>query len=187
MTFRPATALVALLALGSVATLSSTAHAQDGGDRGDRQQRRQGQGGPGGGRMDPEQMRERMAEMMKERLGATDEEWEVLMPRLEKVQEKQRDLRAGGMAAMMGGRGGFGGRGGEGDDREAGPVATASRELAETLRDENAAESDIAEKLKAVREAREGAEKELASAREELVEILTPRQEATLVMMGMLE
>ena len=51
-----------------------------------------------------EQWRARAAERMREGLGATDEEWEVLSPLVEQVQTLSRQLRAGAMAG--GGRGG---------------------------------------------------------------------------------
>jgi hypothetical protein len=61
-----------------------------------------GRGGGGGGNFDPEQMRARMAERMKEQMRATDEEWKVIQPLLEDVQAKQRDVAMGRMGGMMG-------------------------------------------------------------------------------------
>src|SRR3954471_6899566 len=57
------------------------------------------------GNFDPAAMRERMLNGIKERLGATDEEWKVLQPKIEKVMTAQRDSRT------------TGGRGGRGGDR----------------------------------------------------------------------
>jgi len=53
-----------------------------------------GQAGPWGqagprGNFDPAQFRQRMDERMKEALGATDEEWKVLQPKIEKVQRRE--------------------------------------------------------------------------------------------------
>lgn len=195
MTFRPATLVLAAVALGAgltVATTPTPAAAQDQGDRPerpDREERRQqrGERGERGGRFDPEQMRERMSQMLKERMNATDEEWEVISPRLEAVMEAQREARVGGMMGF-GRRGGLGGRGGpQGADEDASELAKASRALGETLQDENASAEQIGERLETFRAAREEAEKQLQTARGELVELLTPRQEATLVMMGVLE
>lgn len=64
-----------------------------------------------GGRrnFDPAQMRERMTEFAKEMLGVTDEEWNVIQPRIEKVMELQRAARFGGMRGF--GRGERGERG----------------------------------------------------------------------------
>src|SRR5262245_28244140 len=65
-----------------------------------------GQGGQGGPPPDfnPQAMRQRMMDRMKERLGATDDEWKVLSPKIEKVMSVQRDLRGGGgPGGMFGG------------------------------------------------------------------------------------
>src|SRR5438094_5525811 len=73
---------------------------------------RRGGGGQGGGNFDPAQFQQRMNARLKESLKATDEEWAVIQPLLEKVQTKQREAR-GGMGGF-GGRGGQGGPGGQG-------------------------------------------------------------------------
>lgn len=148
------------------------------------------QGGRGGrGNFDPAQMRERLMNMLKERLGASDEEWKVLQPKLEKVTTAQREARVGGM-------GGFGGMGGGrpgGEGREARvpenetAMAKASRELRQVVADENATAAMITEKLEAFRAAKKKANEALAEAQKELKELLTPKQEATLVTWGMLE
>src|SRR5207302_2321689 len=66
--------------------------------------RQRGQGGQGGN-VDPAQMRSQFLQRIKEQLGATDEEFAALQPKLEKLMTAQRDIRGGG-----GGRGGFGRR-----------------------------------------------------------------------------
>ncbi|MEP0841816.1 MAG: hypothetical protein HRF43_03795, partial [Phycisphaerae bacterium] len=64
-------------------------------------------GGRGGrGNFDPAQMRQRMMDNIKEELAASDDEWKVLQPKVEKVLDAQRETRGGG----FGGFGGFGGR-----------------------------------------------------------------------------
>ena len=47
----------------------------------------------GAGNFDPAQMRQRMMERMKEQLGADDEAWKVIEPRLTKVMELNRGRR----------------------------------------------------------------------------------------------
>lgn len=99
---------------------------QEGGGQGG-----QGQGGPPPD-FNPQAMRQRMMDRMRERLGASDEEWKVLSPKIEKAMSAQRDLRGGGGGGMFGGgppqggqrgpggpggRGGQRGPGGEGGDR----------------------------------------------------------------------
>ena len=158
-----------------------------GGRRGDRGE------GPGGPRnFDPEQMRQRMMERMKETLGATDEEWKALSPKLEKVMTAQREARFGGMGfGPGGGRGPFGGGPGgppgSQDTANLSPLAKATNDLRTTLDDKSASAEDIGKKLTALRQAREKAREDLAKAQKDLRELLTQRQEATLVMMGTLD
>ena len=79
-------------------SLAQTGGGQGGGRRG-------GQGGgPGGGpgNFDPAQMRQRMTERMKEMLGADDQAWKVMEPRLMKVMELNRQASAGGRGMMFG-------------------------------------------------------------------------------------
>mgnify|MGYP005848572847 CR=1 FL=1 len=152
-------------------------------DRGDR----------GGDRRnwDPAQFRQRMMDGLKEQLKASDEEWAVLQPKVDAVMTAQREARG----SMMG-RGGAMGWGNRDRNRDgearaeeppANELETASRELRTALQDENAAGADIAAKLTAYREARTKAAAKLTTARAELKELLTPRQEAVLVMSGLLE
>jgi hypothetical protein len=145
-------------------------------DRGERRDDNQG------GQDRRAEFRERMANWMKERLGATDEEMKVISPKLEKVMAARRDT--GGFGG--GGRGPFGGR--RDDDNETlTPSQQASRDLNTTLENKNATAEEIAAKLKALREARAKAKESLAAAQKDLKEVLTQRQEAVLVEMGMLE
>lgn len=158
------------LGLAAVAAVPSVSPAQE----------RQGRGD-----FDPAQFRERMLNDIKERLAATDEEWTVLKPKVEKVQAAQ-------MAAMSGRFGGFRGRGGDGNrggdsNRQRSATEQASRDLRELLENKDAPADQIVEKLKAVREARAKAKAELEAAQKDLQSVLTPRQEAVLVSSGTLE
>src|SRR5439155_1513392 len=146
------------------------------GDRG-------GRGGPGG--FDPARAREWMNTQIKEQMGANDDEWKVIEPKLTKVMDLRRD--AGGF-----GRGGFRRRddnssSSSADDNQAGPVEKAQRELRQTLDNKEANAEQINSRLTALREAKEKAKTTLASAQKDLKEILTQRQEAVLVMFGMLD
>jgi len=133
------------------------------------------------GNFDPAQMRERFMNSIKEQLKADDDEWKVLSPKIEKLMTAQRDARAGG--------GGFRGRGGGGggDNQPTTPVAKASADLRTALDNKDTPAEDIAKKLAALREARDKARADLAAVQKELKEVLTQRQEAVLVTMGMLE
>ena len=148
-------------------------------------------GGFGGGNFDPELMRQRMAQMMKERLSATDEEWKVIEPRLMTVQEKQRANmggRFGGMMGAFGGRGrGADRQGGDRPDRPQRPGMEEIQALREALEASDTPVSELKAKMKAVRELRKKNEAELKEAREKLREVLTTRQEATCLMMGLLD
>src|SRR5690606_32382988 len=139
------------------------------GERGERGERRQ---------FDPEQMRQRMAERMREQLQVNDEEWQVLQPRIERVTNAQRETR--------GNTWGRRGRGGE-EQQPQTAVARASQELRTTLENANASPEEISQRLEAYRAARQQAEAEVTTARDELRQLVTPRQEAQLVSLGVLE
>ena len=134
-----------------------------------------------------EDFRKRMSDRMREQLGASEEEWKVLQPRIEKVQTLQRQ-----------GRGGFGGRGrgrrpggdrrAEGDaQRDRPDVEKKSEALRNLLEDKASQAGAIKAALGALRKARVKAAQELATARKALREVVTVRQEAQLVLMGTLE
>jgi len=157
------------------------------------QARGQGQGG-GRGNFDPAQMRERMMSRIKEQLGATDEEWKAIEPKVDKVMTAQRESRGGGFGGFGrggpggGGPGGGGGSGGGGADQQpTTAVGKASADLRTTLDSKDAVRETIAKKLATLREVREKARKDVGDAQKELKEILTQRQEAVLVINGMLE
>jgi hypothetical protein len=190
--------LAAAIAVGFV---SQPAGAQD---QPQQNQQDQGQGGRRGGGFDPEQFRQRMNDRMKQALAASDEEWGVLQPKIEKVMTLQRQNAGGrgmgmlfrggpgggrGDGAPGGGRGDGGGRRGAGgpfggDDNS--PVAQKTRDLQQAV-EGNASADDLKAKMTALREARAKARADLAQAQGELKELLTARQEAALVMMGLLE
>jgi hypothetical protein len=69
------------------------------------------QGGPPGGRPDFAQMQKEWLDRMKDALGATDDEWKALEPRIRQVQQLQREASARGMmfGPPPGGPGGPGG------------------------------------------------------------------------------
>jgi hypothetical protein len=157
--------------------------------------------GPGGPQFDPAQMRQMMEQRMQEMLGATPEEWKVLGPRVMKVQELTRQSAGGGPGMMFGpmGRRGAGGpgMGGPGGDRPGGRGMGMNRELTEVekiqeelqtlLENTTATPEQIKQQVTKLRAAREKAKQELAKAQQDLRQVLTVRQEAQLVLMGMLD
>ncbi|MBI1367264.1 MAG: hypothetical protein GC162_01275 [Planctomycetes bacterium] len=163
------------------------------GDRGNRGDRRR-EFSPEDREKFMQQMRERMSAAMKERLNATDDEWAVIEPRLQKVMETRVRSAMGGMRGMFGGRG-PGGPGGDNADRqpsqaqpgESTEMALRSRELADLLKDENAAPEAIKAAMQKLREAKAKQEEDAKKAREDLRGVLSLRQEATLVTMGILD
>lgn len=156
------------------------------GQRGPSGAQQQGQRGPGSGPrggFDRAAMQERMAEMMKERMGATDEEWTVIKPRLEEVMKLSQNT--GGMRGMFGR--GRGNRGDQPAETPTEPVQIAVDDLQKTLDKEAPTAAEIKAKLAALRGAREKNKQQLVIAQQKLKDVLTIKQEAMLVMMGMLE
>lgn len=195
--------LVSVVVVGLLA-ISGLALAQFGGRGGG------GRGGPRGmdwGQPgpppDPTQMHEQAMDRMKQALQVGDEEWKALEPKLDKVMTLSREAGGFGPGRMGGGppRGGRGGPGAPGAPRppiggregaRRGPqgqsqIGQAAEALQTTLGDSQATPDQITAKLSALRAARESAKQELAAAREAVRELVTPRQEAELVLMGLLD
>jgi hypothetical protein len=152
----------------------------------------------GGDRM--EQFRQRMNEHLKTALKVTDDEWSVIQPLLEKVQMKQRESFSGRFGGFGGGRrGGQGGaaeasgtnaggnNGGDRGNRPERPKSPEVEALQKAIDSESTSTDEIKAKLQALRDSRKKSAAELEQAQEDLRKVLTQRQEATLVMMGMLQ
>lgn len=170
----------------------------------DQQQQRQRGQGRGGGNFDPAEARARMAEMLRERFEVkSDDEWKVIQERIEKVTTAQNEVRAltsrggafGGFGRGGGGRGGDAAQGDNGGRRNRGGGGgggffnTEPSPEAEALQkaiDSKASNDELKAKMAKVREARKDKEAKLEKAQKDLRDILTPRQEATAVLMGML-
>ena len=198
-------ALAAVLTASWVGVAVSQEKAPDAKGGADRKEgdRREGDRGRGGfQRMSPEEMQKRMEEFrsqmsnrMREQFGASEDDWKVLGPKIEKVQQLSRESRGGmGFGGMMFGRGrGPGGsdRGGprpEGSsDRPQSEIEKTGSALRTVLQKEGATAAEIKSALDAYRTARTTARQNLETARKELKELLTTKQEAQAVMMGLLE
>ena len=158
-----------------------------------------GEGGGRGGRGERgEQFRQQYEARMKELLGTGDEEWAELKPRIERVQQLQREsstARGGfGMLFNRGSRGTTGGAtgGDRGGDRAESSQPTSAvqervRDLQVSIEYKDAPPEELKAKLNALREVRAQAKANLTQAQEELRGLLTVRQESVLVMMGVLE
>jgi hypothetical protein len=154
-----------------------------------------GQGGRQRMQMDPEQMQQMMARRYQELLGMSDEEWAVIGPYVLNVSTLSQSVqtRGSGMRMMMGARGNMP----AGTDQEQALNQRGGRQMAggdenlealqTLLEDENATTGEIKSKLSTLRAAREKSKQELIAAQKELRELLTLRQEAMLVVTGLLE
>ncbi len=187
--------IAAVLVIGLLLASQSLSQPQPG----TRGQRGGAQAGPGGRQFDPARMRQMMEQRMREQLGATEQEWKVLGPRIVRVAELGRQTSGfgrGGMMFGMGGRRGgpggpdgnrFGGGRPGAPDREPTAVEKAQEQLRTVLENDSATPDQIKKELTALRTAKEKAKQQLAAAQQELRKIITVRQEATLVMVGMLD
>jgi hypothetical protein len=154
------------------------------------QQRERGQPREGrGGDFNPEQMRERMNERIREQLEIkSDDEWRVIQPRLQRVTEARREAGgmggAAGMFARQGGASGQAAAGGRGG-AFGGQPSPAAQALQEAL-DSNASAEQLKTRLANLRKERQEREAELQKAEDELKKVLNLRQEARLVRMGVI-
>lgn len=153
---------------------------------------------PGRGGFDPEQMRQRMMERMKEQFEVKgDDEWKLISERITKVMELRRD--AGGSTFGFG-RPPGGDRSrpegeaarpaGEGDRRTRGGFGGPPNPDAEALQkaiEAKASSAELKEKMEKLRASRKEKEAQLEKAQSELRQILNVRQEATAVLMGLLK
>jgi len=188
--------VLAAVALAGAATTSFAQNAPPAGGNGGNGANG-GQGGRGGNRRDPAQMRQERNDRMKELLGASDEEWKLLQPQIEKVQTLQRSAssRSGfGLLFNNGNNGDNGGRGGRGfrggqqpDNTPPSAVEEKSKELAAAIQNKDTKPEEYKAKLAAFREARNQAKANLTKAQESLREVVTVRQEAVLVELGLLD
>ena len=160
-----------------------------------------GRGNRGGGNFDPAAMRQRMMDQLKTDLGVTDDEMAAIQPKIEAVMTARRDLMTNNFGGMGGGRRGRGGQGGgaapggAADPAAAGgaaapalsPLAQARKDLTDILANKDAPADQIKAKLDAYRDAKKKATDDLTKAQADLKQVLTQRQEAVLVLNGMLD
>jgi Spy/CpxP family protein refolding chaperone len=152
---------------------------------------------------------------VKKQLGASDEEWKVIGPKLQKVLAARQALTADarGTGPGVGGLP-FGGgvppggdtRPGEAPGGAAGPptgigpppggfggpmaanaISQAQAELKTVLNDPKHSPAEVKEKVAAVRKARQKARGDLDAAQKDLLLMLTAEQEAVLVSLGYIE
>jgi hypothetical protein len=116
--------------------------------------------------------RTRAIEDIRGQLEVSDQEWSVLKPRVEAVYSLVHPQPQFG---------------GPGNMRPAGPVDRGKSELRQMLPNKDAPADQIKAKLTALRAAQEQSRQELTKARQNLRQLLTLRQEAALVLNGLLD
>jgi hypothetical protein len=176
-----------------------------------------GGGGGGGGRrnrgnFDPAQFRQMQLDNAKEALEVTDDaEWNVLSAAIGKVYDAQQDVRNSNINGFRGGRnrgqgggggggngaatngGGGAGGGGQAGGRQRGGFGGAFGTPAPEIQalqdavDNKASADEIKDKLAKVRAVQKANEAKLAGAQADLLKLLTPRQEASAVLLGILK
>ncbi|HWH68666.1 MAG TPA: hypothetical protein VNT26_04740 [Candidatus Sulfotelmatobacter sp.] len=146
-------------------------------------------GRPGRGNFDPAQFRERMMEMVKERLEVKeDEDWKAIQPLVQKVMDARMAAMGGMGRSMFGGR-----RGGDsnnnGDQQRRSPFGGQTMPEAEALQraiDGKASNSEMKSAVAKLAEARKVKQAELERAQAELRKVLSVRQEAIATLNGWL-
>ena len=148
---------------------------------------------PNWANMDPQQiqqmMQQRIMDAFRNQLGVTnDDEWGVIQDRLSKVVRLKMETMFSGGMGMMGAmrRNGGNGPGGFRGFPGFGEPDPATESLQKAI-DTGAPAAQIKAALEKFRDARKQKQAELAAAQADLRGILTMRQEATLVLAGMLD
>jgi hypothetical protein len=178
--------LLALLAVAAALCVSADSmFAQDngggngGGGGGGRRQR-----GGGGGNFDPAQFQQRMMDNVRDRLGFTnDTDWSAVEPLVQKTFDARREAAASQFRAFgRGNRGGGGGQGGGAFGGQANPDADA---LQQAL-DSNAPAAQIKTLLDKYRASQKAKQAKLEEAQADLRKVLSQKQEAEAVLLGLL-
>jgi hypothetical protein len=156
-----------------------------------------GNGGGPGGDFDPAQFRQRMMDHIRQNLNVTnDDEWSAIQPLVQKVMEARREAGPGGGMGMggpggppPGGPGGpppDGGPGGPGRRIGFGPPASEEQKALQKALDDNAPLPQIKDALAKYRATRKDKQARLETAQANLKSVLTAKQEAQAVLMGLL-
>jgi hypothetical protein len=154
---------------------------------------------------DPAQMQQMLGERFKDVLGLSDDEWKVIGPKVTKVfemsfQQRGNPMRLFGNRGPQGPQGPQGQLGPQGQQGQrqftqrgnnpafqAGAADESIQQLQKLLENKDAPAADIKNAVNKVRKDREKMEQEKLAAQKELRELLTVRQEATLISMGLLD
>ncbi|HXI85569.1 MAG TPA: hypothetical protein VNL17_15920 [Verrucomicrobiae bacterium] len=149
-----------------------------------------GGGGGGRGNFDPAQFQQQMMDRFKERFEMTnDDEWVAVKGLIQKVMDTRRAAMSG--MGFGGRRNAGGGGGGDNAARTGGrggfnaPPSPEAEDLQKAL-DVKASPEELKAKMAKLRDSRKAKEAALTKAQEDLRKVLTVRQEATAVSMGLL-
>jgi hypothetical protein len=161
-----------------------------------------GGGGPGGGAFDPTQFQQQrqqrlLAQYQQTLVITNDDEWAVIQPLIQKVMDAQQAL---GTGAGMFGRGGGGRGGGVAVTAVAGgapggmavgaagmgPQVSDEQQALQQAIDSNAPAAEIRKALAAYRASRKVLQDNLDTAQNNLRKVLTTKQEAQAVLLGLL-
>ena len=146
----------------------------------------QGQGRRGRGNFDPAEFQQRMLDNVKDRLAFTnDTEWAAVKPLIQKVFDARRDVGFTGMGLLRAGRGGNGGGGGD-QRRNAFNTPPPEAEALQKALDDKAPSAQVKATLEKYRAAHKDKQAALEQAQESLRKVLTTRQEAQAVLLGLL-
>jgi hypothetical protein len=141
-------------------------------------------GGGGGGNFDPAQFQQQMMDRTKERLGITnDTDWSAIQPLVQKVMDARREQFAGGRGGFGGGRGG---RNGGGGGAFGGGQQDPDREALQQALENNAPAAQVKSALDKFRASQKAKQAKLESAQADLKKVLSSKQEAEAVLMGLL-
>jgi hypothetical protein len=125
-----------------------------------------------------QKMRQASDDALKKALGCSDQEWAVLLPKIQKVQALQSAVMPGSkLKAPTGGA-----------DTPGSVVQFGARvqDFQKVVTTDNVSDAQLAQRLASVREARDKVKVDLVQARKELTDVVTQRQEAILFQWGIL-
>ncbi len=149
-------------------------------------QRRGGNENGSGNRnnFNPADIQARMMESMREQFAVKDDaEWTIIAERITAINDLRRGQFAGAIGMFTGGMGGARAAGG---NRFGGMPANPEQDALRSAVTDNLPDAEITARLAKLREARKQSEAKLDQARDNLRAVLTLRQEAVAVMMGLL-
>ena len=150
-----------------------------------------GFGGQNGGNFDPAQMQQQMMQRQLDNVRQTldytnDTEWDAVAPLVQKVLDAQTALRAGQGRGMFGGGRNGGGRNGGGRGGMTTQVSTEQQALQDAL-DQGAPAAQIKDLLAKYKASQKAKQTKLEAAQADLKAVLTTRQEAAAVLMGLVD